>query len=158
MFKGGEELTEFFQLAQMILVTFVQVVFNPFLWVVMLLVGLQFKRVAQARAELFGGERESVWGSTLKATFYGVIGGLIGSFLMVALGISLSGIGIGTLWIVAIMLMLISPRFLCFAYAGGIISLSYLLFGWPQVNVPELIGLLALLHMIEAILILLVVT
>jgi len=141
-------------LVEMVLITLYQVLFNPFFWVVVLLVGLQYKKLAGTRRKLFDGPEEPAWRPTLLATLYGLVGGLVGSFLMVFLGISLSGIGIGTLWMVAIALMLISPRFMCFAYAGSLISISYLLVGFPKVNIPELMGLIAILHMVEALLIL----
>jgi hypothetical protein len=42
---------------------------------------------------------------------------------------------------------------MCFSYAGGIISVSNLLFGWPKVDVPGLVALIGVLHVTEAILI-----
>ncbi|HBT47852.1 MAG TPA: PDZ domain-containing protein [Peptococcaceae bacterium] len=126
---------------------------NPLFWLLVLLVGYQYRRVARLKQELFGAGGEPVWQYTLVATFHGLLGGLGGSFVMVLVGVSLSDIGIGYLWGVALFLMLFSPRFLCFSYAGGIISLVSLLSGWPRVDVPHLLGLVAVLHMVEAVLI-----
>ena len=42
---------------------------------------------------------------------------------------------------------------MCFAYAGGLIALSKYIFGWPAVNIPQLMGLVAVLHLVEALLI-----
>jgi hypothetical protein len=50
--------------------------------------------------------------------------------------------------------MLLNPRFLCFAYAGGVLSLVHLFTGYPDLDVAQLMGLIAILHMIESLLIL----
>lgn len=87
------------------------------------------------------------------ASILGFLGGIAASFLLIILGIDLLGIGILWLWVIAIILLLISPRFLCFAYAGGILSLLSLILGTPDINVAQLLGLVAVLHMVEAFLI-----
>ena len=74
--------------------------------------------------------------------------------LMVVLGISLNDLGILFLWVIAVLLMLINPRFLCFSYAGGILALISLLTGYPKLNIPALMGLVAVLHLVESVLIL----
>ncbi|GAW93176.1 PDZ/DHR/GLGF domain-containing protein [Calderihabitans maritimus] len=142
------------QILPMILVAFGQALSNPLFWLVVLLVGAQYRRFAQTKQRLFGVTDEPVWQHTLLATFHGLLGGLLGSFLMILVGISLSQIPIVWLLILAFSLMLISPRFLCFSYAGGIISLSSILLGFPKTDVPHLMGLVAILHMVESILIL----
>lgn len=122
------------------------------------LVALMYRRMYRAKIEMYGFSREHphalIW-EVLKATGLGLFGGIAGSFLMVVAGVSLNNIGIGFLWILAITLFLINPRYLCFSYAGGLLSLSYLLFGFPMVEVPQLMGLVAILHLVESFLILL---
>ncbi|MDN5347756.1 MAG: hypothetical protein PWP65_1320 [Clostridia bacterium] len=130
-----------------------QALLSPFFWLVVLFIGWQYRRIAALKKDLFGIAVEPTWQHTLQATLHGIIGGLVGSFLMVVVGVSLSGAGIGYLWVLAALLMLISPRFLCFSYAGGIISLVSLIFGRPDIDVPQLMGLVAVLHMVEAVLI-----
>ena len=87
------------------------------------------------------------------ALLYGLAGGFLGSFIFVFLGITLTDIGIGYLWVVAIIGLLINFRFICFSYAGGIVSLSSIILGWPQVNVPSIIALVGVMHLLESILI-----
>jgi len=89
----------------------------------------------------------------LTATWYGFIGGILGSILLVLTGINLTGLAINYIWPLALFLMLINPRFLCFSYAGGIVALSNLLLGVPAVDVPQLMGLVAILHLVESVLI-----
>ncbi len=134
-----------------------EIIVNPqsFYWAIVLVVAFQYQRLAAQKARNFGLPRDPVVKPVLMATGYGVLGGVVGSLLMLVVGIDLTETGIEYLWPLAIVLLLISPRFLCFAYAGGIISISYLLFGFPQVDVVQLMGLVAILHLVESLLILL---
>jgi len=90
----------------------------------------------------------------LVSSLFGIGGGILGSILLVFLGIDLAEIGISQLWLAAIILMLIKPRFLCFAYAAGLLSISKLIFAYPEISIPQLMGLVAVLHMVESLLIL----
>ncbi|WP_051533967.1 PDZ domain-containing protein [Desulfitibacter alkalitolerans] len=140
-------------LIPMILKSFGFLMLSPFFWVIVFLIAMQYRRIAGHKERLFGVKDETVWQQVTVAIIYGVLGGVIGALLMILGGITITNIGIGYLWAVAILLLLISPRFLCFSYAGSIISLSYLLFGWPQIEVAHLMGLVAILHLVESFLI-----
>lgn len=121
--------------------------------VVLLLVHMQYKRIADAERRLYGVPMGDAVQNTLIGLLYGIGGGLLATFLFVVLGISLIDVGIGYLWVLAIVLMTIHPRFLCFSYAGGLLSTTHLLFGWPVLNVPAVMGLVAVLHLVESVLI-----
>ncbi|WP_418790984.1 PDZ domain-containing protein [Phosphitispora sp. TUW77] len=126
---------------------------NPLFWVVLVLVAFQYRRIAKSRENLFGISGNTVFRDTLSATWYGFIGGLLGSILLILAGINLTGLAISYIWPLALILMLINPRFLCFSYAGGIVALSNLMLGIPAVDVPQLMGLVAILHLVESMLI-----
>ncbi|MHB1418217.1 MAG: PDZ domain-containing protein [Bacillota bacterium] len=144
------------QIVPMIVVSLIRTLTtNYFFWAVLLFTGLQYKRIAKTKQELYGVTGDSATGLIFWAAMHGLIGGLLGSFLMVAVGISITGVGIGYLWLFSLLLALVSPHLLCFSYSGGIISLSFLLFGFPKVDVPNLMGLVAVLHLVESFLILL---
>jgi len=83
----------------------------------------------------------------------GLFGGLAASVLLVMVGVTVSDSGVGYLLPIALFLLLLSPRFLCFSYSGGILSVSHLLFGWPRVNVAVITALVACLHATESLLI-----
>lgn len=123
--------------------------------VVVALVALQYRRSETARKSIFGVKTHRLWRDTVTATLLGLAGGLGGSVLMVLAGLPLTGTGsvFMLILIVAAVLMLINPRFICFAYAGGIISLANIITGWPQVNISQVLALVALLHMVESLLI-----
>ncbi|MCL5045986.1 MAG: PDZ domain-containing protein, partial [Actinobacteria bacterium] len=92
---------------------------------------------------------------TMASGAYGIIGGVIGSFILTLIGIpfALESSGFLYLWAVAIGLALISPRLMCFSYAGGLLMVSRLLLGWPSLEIPQIAALVALLHIIESLLI-----
>ncbi|MCX5779587.1 MAG: PDZ domain-containing protein [Firmicutes bacterium] len=120
-----------------------------------LLVISQYRRMQTMSEPLFQGRRKMYLSSALISAGLGLLGGLVGSIILVILGVDLAGIAILQLWVVAIVLMLIQPRFLCFSYAAGVISVSSLWFGYPHVNIPQLMGLVAVLHLVESGLIIL---
>lgn len=143
-----------FDLVPVVFISFLQVLLSPVFWVVTLLVGYLHRRQAKMKQVLFGADDQMPWHHTTMSMLFGLAGGLIGSYLMVFFGISITDAGIGYLWLVAIGLLLISPRYLCFSYSGGLISISSILFGFPKIDVPQLMALVAVLHMVESTLIL----
>lgn len=137
----------------MIFQAFASMIINPIFWIVIVLVVMQYRRIARMQEALNGKPGENALQMTAVSIIYGVIGGLVGSIAMVTIGISLDNIALEYLWPLAMILMLLNIRFLCFAYAGGIIAISYLLFGFPKVDVAQLMALVGLLHLVEAVLI-----
>ncbi|GAV22817.1 PDZ domain-containing protein [Carboxydothermus pertinax] len=121
---------------------------NPVFWVVVLIIALQYSRIS-GKFILSPG----VIYDTFKATAHGIVGGMSGSLVLVFLGIALNEAGLSYLWPLAILFMLINPRFLCFSYAGGVVSLAYLIFGFPKVNVAQIAALVGVLHLVESVLI-----
>lgn len=132
----------------------VQVVVHPIFWVVIALVALQYYRVGSLRQKFLPGRRRFVQ-DTAASTLFGLLGGFIGSLFVVGAGLTVSGSGLWYLLPVSIALMLISPRFICFAYSGGLVSLANLIFGFPQISIPQVMALVAILHFMESLLILL---
>lgn len=122
---------------------------------VFVLVVWQYKRLYKMSETLFNIKNTAYLRSALVSALLGLVGCGLGSILLVLLGIDLANIAINQLWIVAIILMFIQPRFLCFAYAAGVLSLAHLIIGYPELSIPQLMGLVAALHMVESLLILL---
>ncbi|PKM87538.1 MAG: PDZ domain-containing protein [Firmicutes bacterium HGW-Firmicutes-12] len=141
-------------LIPMMIETFLSLITDWIFWLIVILVAMQYQRIARSSQYLFKLPDITSWRPALLAVFFGLAGGLFGSILLIIVGISILELGIGYLWITAIILMLIRQRFLCFAYAGGVLSLSSLIFGFPDVSVAQLMGLVAILHMVESVLIL----
>lgn len=137
-------------LAKMMLEAILYTVVDPFFWLVILLVSLMNRRNAQLAISLYGRTFRPPLLEDLESLLYGILGGLLGSAILVGLGVRVDQAGIGYLWPVALVLLLINPRFMCFSYAGGIISFTSLLFGFPKVSVPSILALVAALHLVES--------
>ena len=121
--------------------------------VVLGLVAAQYGRVQSMEERMFEHPKNRALGHTLVSMGLGLLGGLAASVLLVMVGVTVSDSGLGYLLPIALFLFLWSPRFLCFSYSGGLLSLSYLLFGWPRVNVAAITALVACLHAAESLLI-----
>lgn len=125
----------------------------PFFWLLVGLVAVQYRRVAENERRLYGVAKNEALRHVIVAMGYGLVGGIVASLLMAFLGVSLSGVGIAWILPLALLLMAVSPRLMCFSYAGGLVSLSHLLFRWPKVHVPALMALVAVLHVAESVLV-----
>jgi len=157
----------FIDVARSVLQNAPQVIFNPglgdptarfrfvFYWTMVFFAYTQYRKTARMQAQLYGTPRRNPLGLTVLAGVEGLIVGLIGSYLMTFFGVSFTPDGGGLVWVLvtAFALMLLDARLMCFSYAGGLVSLSYLLLGYPKVSVPALMGLVAILHLMESLLI-----
>ncbi|MEA1960899.1 MAG: PDZ domain-containing protein [Bacillota bacterium] len=148
-------LTVFMMMGRVLVNSLSSPLFIFLYFMLFVLVFLQNKRLQRVTEKIVGSRKNSYLRSTLVAAVFGILGGVLGSVLLIIMGVDLSGIAITQLWVVALLLMLIQQRFLCFAYAAGVLAVSSLLFGYPQLNIPQLMGLVAILHMVESFLILL---
>ncbi len=157
-------------LLQVFFSTFMFTLIMPIFWIVVYLVFIQYRRIAGMEQRLFGRIINKVWTQMFTSLGLGVLGGFLASLILLLLGLSLEQIGLYFIWPVALILLLIHPRFLCFAYAGGIVGLAVLLARavatvYPElasysisgallkIHLPALLVLIGLLHLIEALLI-----
>lgn len=157
-------------LLQIFFSTFLITLIMPIFWIVLFLVFIQYRRIAGMEQRLFGLTINKVLTQMLTSLGLGILGGFLASAILLLLGLSLEQIGLYFIWPVALFLLLIHPRFLCFAYAGGIVGLAVLLTRaasavYPElaaasissallkVHLPALLVLIGLLHLIESLLI-----
>jgi len=121
--------------------------------VVLGLVAMQYRRIALTEEKLYGRVKNPPLRQTLLGLGFGFLGGIFASFLLALIGVPLRGSGLIYLWPVAVLLFLINPRLMCFSYAGGLLSIASLALGFPDINVPALMGLVGVLHVTESLLI-----
>lgn len=121
--------------------------------VVLTLAFMYMSRFAKLEEAWLGLIRTPLNTRFLSAVLFGMIVGLVASFCIVLVGIPLDYKAVLYIWPLAILLMLFNKRYMCLSYAGGIVSISSLLFGWPDVNVPSIIALIGILHLMESLLI-----
>ncbi|HHY71419.1 MAG TPA: PDZ domain-containing protein [Thermoanaerobacterales bacterium] len=126
---------------------------NPFFWLVIFIVWNQYKRTAALEQDLFGTAKINPRDKILYAIFYGILGGIIGSLAVMLLGISITEAGLIYVWPLALILAFIHPHLMCFSYAGGIVALFSLVTGLLRIDVAGLMGLVAILHFVESLLI-----
>lgn len=131
----------------------IPILMNPILWMMIALVALQSRQMQKQQMRMFGAISYSLRDQVMKAVWYGVIGGFLASTMMTLFGITLNHLGFAYLWPVAVVLMMINARFLCFAYAGGLVGAASVLIGWPSVDVPQLLAFIGILHLTESVLI-----
>lgn len=142
---------------------------NFLFWLVIILIGSQYRRIAQHEAQILGRPRHDVLRQVVYSTLFGMAGGLLASTLLIFFGISLIEIGIAYVWPLAVLMVMVHPRYLCFAYAGGLVgafSAFLQLLGnyWPAatggilagiaaLHIPGLLALIGILHLTESFLI-----
>jgi hypothetical protein len=160
-----------FDLGQIFLATYALTLVMPIFWVVLFLVFMQYRRVAATEESLYGRVINPIGRQMLTSLGLGLLGGFIASVILVLLGLSLEQIGLYFIWPVALLLLLINPRYLCFSYAGGIVAVAVLLVKYIllplfpglieigfidsllKIHIPALLVLIGLLHLVEAMLI-----
>jgi hypothetical protein len=161
----------FFEIGQFFVTTFLLALVMPIFWIVMFLVFLQYRRQASTEEKLFGRVLNPIGRQMLYSIGFGALGGFAASLVLLFLGLSLEQIGLYFIWPVALLLLLVNPRYLCFSYAGGIVAAAVLIarhllvpvfpalgenlimVSLLRVHIPALLVLIALLHLIEAFLI-----
>jgi hypothetical protein len=152
-----EALGPFYELLKSVVKSYPGIFLNPVvdvLYLVVLgLVAAQYAKVQSLEERLYGRPRNKAFIQTLWGIGLGLLGGLVASVLLVMVGVTVSDAGVSYLLPLSLMLFLLSPRLLCFSYSGALISLSYLVIGWPKVNVQAMMALVACLHAGESLLI-----
>ncbi|WP_159081961.1 PDZ domain-containing protein [Paenibacillus sp. CAA11] len=148
----------------------VQLLAQPFYYISILLIALQYRRQVLLERRLFHVRLHSWVMQTLRTMLGGLLAGLGVSAVSLAFGMTLSLEGVLMLWAVSIVLMLLQIRYLCLAYAVGVLGIAQFVVnrfpswtgaGWGaevlsalrELNIPALLALAALLHIAEALLV-----
>lgn len=121
-------------------------------WLVVAMVWFQARRQAQTEQQLWGVVKNPALSRTATAIIFGIAGGLVGSLALSYLGVPFTETSADFLylWVAALALSLLHPRFICFSYGAGLLGAATLLFGWPGIGVPQVTALVAVLHLVEA--------
>jgi len=161
----------FYEIGQLILLNFSFLVALPIFWVVMIIIIFQYRKLTQMETSLLGQPYHQLWERVVYSLIPGIAGGLLASFVLVFLGFSLDVIGIPLmLGFAVLLLLLVHPRFMCFAYGVGVLALVVFFSRWmvsvfpglegnqvistlADIYLPNLLVLVAVLHLTEALLI-----
>lgn len=127
---------------------------SPLFLLVLAIVFFQYRKMGKLERRILGVNSQSTIYNTIVSMFFGILGGFIGSIIFISLETTINPSDFYFLLPLAILLSLIHPRFICFSYGGGIISLISLIFGYPNVNIPGIMMVIGVLHLVESFLIL----
>ena len=98
---------------------------NPVFYLFVLLIYLQYRRQMNWERQLFAVRIQTPFVQTLRSVGMGAVGGVLVSLLAAVLGIVIQAQDLWLLWGLALLLALIRLRFLCFAYAAGLLTLVH---------------------------------
>ncbi|MBO8164345.1 MAG: PDZ domain-containing protein [Brevibacillus sp.] len=163
MLNGWGELPD-------VLYGFVQVLVNPLLYLFALFIYLQYRKQMVIERQLFSVRLSAPLVQTIRAVGWGLFGGVLVSLAAALLGVVVQAADIWLTAFLAIILAFFRLRFLCLAYAAGVLTMLHLLalalpvpegipgagIVWQWVREVEpapLLALVALLHLAEALLV-----
>ena len=142
------------ELINILLVNVMASVRSKFFLIILFILFIQYTKIGKVEKQIIGINKKSVLSRVFRSTMLGILGGIIGSLIILGLGITIEKNDFSYVLVISIVLMLIHPRFVCLSYSGGIISLFSIITGYPQVNVSNLMAVVAVLHLVESFLIL----
>lgn len=139
---------------------------------------LQNKKIAVMQKMIIGERLNSPFELTISQIGIGILAGVFGSLILSYLGIIFDeNSAIDLLFFVSIILMIWSPKFICFAYSGAVLGLFSFIFSkiaylynnvvvsigtfkfnlgdldFLRIDIPALMMMIAVLHFIEGILV-----
>ena len=121
---------------------------------------LKNKRTSMIQQMTIGEVIDTPLELTLSQLVIGILAGTMGSIILAILGVSFgNNSGIEFVFITSILLLIIRPKLVCFAYSGallGVVSMILNSIGkqsYINVNILSLTSFIAVLHMIEGIIV-----
>ncbi|MCL6456453.1 MAG: PDZ domain-containing protein [Gorillibacterium sp.] len=145
---------------------------NPFYYIGIAFIALQYRRQIILERKFFSSRLHSLPREVLRTMGWGLLAGLVASLLMASTGMKMVPQTVLLLWVITLALMFLRVRFLCLAYAAGVLGILRMivihipsydkatgLLGWLSdavmgADLPSLFTLVAVLHLLEGTLIL----
>lgn len=143
-----------YQIMYFTLIDIINTVISPFFIAIFLIILYQYYKIEKSQYSL-SINRSSFVLNALNSTIFGLLGGLISTVAFIYLEVVIVPLDFIYIFSAAIVLSFINPRFMCFAYGGGLVCLLSLIVGIPKVQVTDIMTVVAGFHMVESILILL---
>lgn len=128
--------------------------FFIFLYIlVILFIRAQYQKYSELQGDIYGKPAKSLREITEQIILTGLIAGFVAGFIAVATGITIEAEAVRYLFYIMCLLLLFDMRFVCISYAAGLLAAVSLIFGYPKVSIPSLLGLVAILQMVEGVLV-----
>jgi hypothetical protein len=145
-----------------------QLLGQPFYYIGILFVVLQYRRQMRLERKMFHTKLHSFFHETWKTLLWAIAAGFIASLVMVPFGTVLQPSTILWIWIIALLLICFRARFFCFAYSIGVIGILHSLVTYfpfetnvvlfdnlittlQGIRMSSLLALVAVVHFIEAL-------
>lgn len=141
-----------YQIMYFTLIDIKNTLLSPFFIVVFLIIYYQYHQIIRGDKNLSNIKKSTLL-VTLNATFYGIVGGFITTIAFIYLEVVVIPKDFMYILAVAIVLSLINPRFMCFAYGGSLVYLSSMIIGYPKLMNKNIMIVVATLHLVESLLI-----
>lgn len=142
-----------YQIVYFTIIDIINTLMSPFFVIIFLVIYYQYHKIGRLESNIQG-RKKSPLIKAVTSTLYGVFGGVIATVAFIYLEVVVVPKDYMYIIIVAIILSMLNPRYMCFAYGGSIVSLVSLVAGYPRIKTEEVMIVVAVLHIIESILIL----
>ncbi|MEO3947319.1 PDZ domain-containing protein [Gorillibacterium sp. CAU 1737] len=140
---------------------------NPFYYIGILFVVIQYRRHIILERKFFASRLHSLGQETWRTVAWGLLAGTLASLLLAVTGVKLDAGAVVLLWGLTLGLLFVRVRYLCLAYSAGLLGLLHMVaphipgwgenasFRWfyqtvDQMDLPSLFVLVAILHLLEA--------
>ncbi len=160
----------FMELLRKLLQAGLQLLMNPFYYAGILFILLQYRKQIQFERKLFHIKLHSLLGETWRTLLWGWAAGFGASLVLALVGVSLSGDAVFIIWGLSILMIFFRVRFLCLAYSVGVLGILHVIFSFvpgasewqgvgpvlkliKETDIPSLLVIVALLHVIEGVLV-----
>jgi hypothetical protein len=144
-----------------------QILLQPFYYLGIVIIVLQYRRQIVLERKLFHAKLHSIVNETWRMLLWGWICGIAASLLMIFVGASIPMESVYLLWAISLILLLFRVRYLNVAYAAGILGMLHCIVGYfpelldltsfhwffgpiNELYVPSLLFIVAILHLLEA--------
>ncbi|MEB3102374.1 PDZ domain-containing protein [Paenibacillaceae bacterium T2] len=132
------------EISSKLLNAFIQLATQPFYYIGIAIVILQYRRQLRLERKLFHTKIHSSLGRALRTLLWGWAAGLAASILMAFIGVSISFDIVVILWVITFLLIFIRIRYLRLAYSAGLLGIAHsILMLLPDVHPAGFIGRLA---------------
>ncbi|MBU5313922.1 PDZ domain-containing protein [Tissierella carlieri] len=143
-----------YQIVYFTIIDIINTLKSPFFIAVLCIIYFQYLKIGKIEKENLGYKRSALL-KLFISTIFGMFGGIITTVVFLYLGVVVIPKDFMYILIVAIILSLINPRYMCFSYGGSIVALCSLIIGYPKIQISQVMSVVAVLHIVESILILL---
>ncbi|WP_158606779.1 PDZ domain-containing protein [Paenibacillus ginsengarvi] len=154
-------------LAHKALAALLQLAAQPFYYIGILFVLLQYRKQIVLERQLFSTRLHSMLDTAWKTVLWGIVAGMAASFVMAFIGATVPFGAILWIWALSALLALFRVRFICLAYSVGVLGvIKAILLTFPalaqldgvgkwlapidQMPISSMFALVGLLHLLEA--------